>query len=96
MADTLNCSYSFRVDPAMPKFRITYTVAGRVPRRELVTEFALGGATARAVARAILEYEFAQVDSPFGAYEALTAEQALKRFAVTDVRTSLVDDAGSE
>jgi len=75
----------------MTKFRITYALANR-PRRELVVELASSEASSRAVARAILKHEFAEVDAPFGIGEAFTAEQALARFAISDVRTSVVTD----
>ena len=75
----------------MTKFLITYALAGR-PRRELAIELASNEANARAVARAILKHEFAEVDAPFGPYERFTPEQALERFAITDVRTSVVLD----
>lgn len=76
----------------MKKFRISYTIAGRDIRRDIVIELASGEASTRSIARAILKHEFAEVEAPFGAYEALTAEQALERFAVADVRTSIVTD----
>ena len=75
----------------MTKFLITYALVGR-PRRELVIELASNEASSRAVARAILKHEFAEVDAPFGPHESLTAEQALARFAITDVHTSVVPD----
>jgi len=76
---------------AMTKFHITYTLANR-PGRELVVELASREASPRSVARAILKHEFSEVDAPFGPYESLTAEQALARFAITDVRTLVVPD----
>lgn len=75
----------------MTKFIITYTLANR-PRRELVIELASSEASPRSVARAILKHEFSEVDAPFGPYEHLTAEQALKRFAITDVHATVVPD----
>ena len=75
----------------MTKYRITYTIANRVPRREIVIVFK-SEPSARSVARAILKHEFAEVDAPFGIGEAFTAEQALARFAITDVSTAVLDD----
>ena len=79
------------VSLAMTKFRITYTLPHH-PRRELIIELASREATSRSVARAILKHEFAEVDAPFGPHESLTADQALARFAITDVNTSVVSD----
>lgn len=75
----------------MIKFRITYVVAYR-PDKEIFAVFPSGEATPRAVANAIIEHEFADVDAPFGPGEALTAEQALRKFAITDVRTTIFFD----
>ena len=75
----------------MTKFIITYTLANR-PRRELVVELASSEASSRSVAWAILKHEFSEVDAPFGPYERLAPEQALERFAITDVHTSVVPD----
>lgn len=75
----------------MAKFRVAYALTGRQDRRELVVELASGNATARSVARAILGHEFLEVEAPFGPHEVRTAEQALSRFAISEVRWSVVD-----
>lgn len=75
----------------MKNIRISYLVAGRATRREFLVRFDAGDATERSVARAILAHEFAEVIAPFGLADAFTAQQALARFAVTDVKTSLAE-----
>jgi hypothetical protein len=73
------------------KVCISYAIA-QGPRRALVSEFLTNEISARSIARAILKHEFAEVDAPFGPLEVLTAEQALAKFAITDVTTSILDD----
>lgn len=76
----------------MKRFLITYQLAGKPDRREISIRFASGDATARSVARAIIRREFAEIDLPFGPGEVWTAEQALQRFAIEDVKWSEITD----
>lgn len=76
----------------MAKFRISYTILGRSVRREIVITLASRVASAQDVAKAIINHEFSDVDAPFGVNQVITPEQALKKFTITDVKTSIVID----
>jgi hypothetical protein len=76
----------------MAMFSVSYTVAGRPNGRELIIEREWGTPTLDAVARAILEREFAEVDAPFGPGNTRTASQALQRFSVANVELREVKD----
>jgi hypothetical protein len=89
----LLCSQPTCARFAMTKFRITYAIAGRTGRRELVTELPPWEATTRAIAKSILQREFSEVDAPSGIYGGFTPEQALTKFAITDIRTSVITDS---
>ena len=71
----------------MQKWRISYIVANR-PKKEIIVEFPVLPVTTREIARAIIEYEFEEVVAPFGLDEGFTTKQALRRFAISDVRIS--------
>ena len=74
----------------MAKFVVTYAIANRPERREIAIELVSTNINFRSVARAILKHEFPEVDAPFGPGEVRTAEQALARFAISDVKTVVV------
>ena len=74
----------------MTRFQLTYQLAGRPGRREIIVRLASGSATSRSVARAIINHEFAEVDLPFGPAEVLTAEQVLQKFGILDVKWCVI------
>jgi hypothetical protein len=74
----------------MPKFTITYTILKQVPSKQILVSFDLGEPTFDTAARAILHNEFPHLFFRFSEEDGRSAENALKKYAITDIKISHV------
>jgi hypothetical protein len=82
------------LESAMPKFQVSYAIAGDTARRAIIFKHASATVAIQAVARAIIKHEFPDnPDDPFPEEENPTAGKVLARFGITDLKTpSVIDD----
>jgi len=72
----------------MPKFTVIYTILNRSPAKEIEVSFSSDEATLDTVTKAILHAEFPHLHFRFGDTTGKTAEQALKNYAITEIKIS--------